>query len=143
MNTKVVPALCRALFDSDLVASRVSLAIAEALWGIMLGWPGDTFSRPTYRIMAHIANEEAWAIIFLLSASTQITIVMMESFHTAFARYFAAWNATLWVVIIVSMLLSVYPPPAAIAGEIALTMSACWIWLRPFILMEGYRRVNK
>jgi hypothetical protein len=34
------------------------------------------------------------------------------------------------------MLASVYPPPAAIGGEIALALSAFWIWLRPILQCE-------
>lgn len=136
-------AFTRALFDSDLVASRVSLAIAELTWAIMLFWPGDTFARPTYTLMAHVAVEEVWAAVFFLSAVTQISIIAMEDFHSTLARYFAGWNAALWVYTVLSMLLSVYPPPAAIGGEIALALSATWIWLRPLVLLEGYRRVAR
>jgi hypothetical protein len=93
--------------------------------------------------MAHVANEEVWALIFFVSAVTQISIVAMEDFHSTLARYFAGWNATLWFYCVISMLLSVYPPPAAIGGEIALALSAAWIWLRPFILFEGYRRAAR
>lgn len=140
---RFMSAFCRALFDSDLVASRITLALAELLWAIMLFWPGDTFGRPTYTLMSHVANESVWAGVFLLSAVTQISIVAMEDFYSAFARYFAAWNAVLWCYTVASMLLSVYPPPAAIGGEVALALSAAWIWLRPIVLMEGYRRAAR
>lgn len=137
----VIPALSRALFDSDLIISRLLLAFSELLWGIMLLWPGVTFSRPTYHLMAQVMNEEAWAAIFLLSAVTQFSIVVQEHFHRPLARYFAAWNAVLWNFVVISMLISVYPPPAAIAGEVSLAMVALWIWIRPYILAEGLRRV--
>lgn len=35
---------------------------------------------------------------------------------------------------------SVYPPPAAMGGEIALAMAAVWVWLRPLIIREVYVR---
>lgn len=141
MNARaMIHGISCALWDSDLIASRVSLAIAELMWAIMLLWQGDTFGRPTYSIMSHVMTEEAWGLVLLLSATTQITIVMAKNFHGYFARLFAAWNATLWVFLVVSILLSVYPPPAAIGGEIALACTAVWIWVRPLFLMEGYRR---
>lgn len=144
MNTKnMLQGISRALWDSDLIASRVSLSIAEFMWATMLLWPGDTFGRPTYKIMSHVMNEEAWGLILLLSAATQITIVMVENFHGYCARLFASWNACLWVFLVLSMLLSVYPPPAAIGGEMALALAAVWIWIRPLFLMEGYRRAFK
>ncbi len=143
MNTKVIiPAMSRALFDSDLIISRLLLGFAELLWAVMLIWPGETFGRPTYHSMSHVMNEEAWAFIFFLSSATQISIVAMETFHSAFARYFAGWNAILWTFVVVSMLISVYPPPAAIAGEIALAFAAVWIWVRPYIIFEGIVRAR-
>lgn len=140
---RFISSFCKAFFDSDLVATRVTLAMAELVWAIMLFWPGDTFARPTYTIMAHVAIEEIWALAFLLSAVTQISIVLMEDYHSTFARYFAAWNASLWVYVVLSMMLSVYPPPAAISGELALAVSAVWIWIRPLILLEGYSRATR
>jgi hypothetical protein len=144
MNTeKILPAATRALFDSDLVATRIILALAEWLWAILLLWPGDTFGRPTYKMMAHVMTEEAWALTFLLMASLQTTIVLTESFHNVYARAFAGLNAAIWVFIVVSMLLSVYPPPAAISGEIALALGATWVWLRPIIEMRGIVNVRQ
>ncbi len=142
MTNKYITALSRALWDSDLVATRISLFLGELFWGIMLLWIGDTFDRPTYSHMALIANEEVWGFIFLVSAITQITIVLINDMHSKFARYFACWNAALWLYVVWSMLVSVYPPPAAIGGEIALALGASWVWLRPYILAEGYRRAG-
>lgn len=130
----------RALFDSDLVATRIMLAIAELCWAIMLLWPGDSFARPTYTVMSGVAGEDLWAAIFLVSGFTQGAIVVSTEFDSRFARYFACWNALLWLFTVVSMLISVYPPPAAIGGEIALAVAAMWIFVRPFILSAGYRR---
>lgn len=75
-----------------------------------------TFDRTIYHFMSQIVNENTWAVVFLISFVTQVTIVAQEQFHSTFARYFAAWNAVLWVVVVTSMLISVYPPPAALAG---------------------------
>lgn len=137
MNKKYVSAISRAMFDTNLVATRFSLAIAEFLWAILLFWPGHTFDRPTYMIMSHVMPEHVWAFVFLLTGCLQLLIVMRECFHTLFSRLFATWNALLWGFVVMSMLLSVYPPPAAISGEIALALGAIWIWVRPFILFNG------
>jgi len=139
---KYIASLSRALWDSDLIATRITLFFGEMLWAIMLLWNGDTFSRPTYAHMAVIMNEELWAIIFAVSAITQLTIVLMDDMHSKFARYFAGWNAVLWVYVAWSMLASVYPPPAAIGGEIALALGALWVWIRPYILAEGYKHAG-
>jgi hypothetical protein len=137
-KTKLILGLSRAIWDSDLIATRFTLALGEFAWAAMLLWIGDTFSRPTYTYMAYMMSEEVWGVVFLGSASTQLGIVLSGDVHTRFARYFACWNACLWGYTVVSMLLSVYPPPAAIGGEIALTFAAIWVWTRPYILAQGY-----
>jgi len=141
MRDKFVNNLSRALWDSDLIASRLSLAIAEFFWAAMLllwGSSHDLFARPTYKQMAIIMPAEAWGVVLLVSAGVQLTIILNGDYHSMFARYFAVFNAALWVYIgIVSPLLSVYPPPAAMGGEFALALAAVWIWVRPYILAKG------
>ena len=88
-------------------------------------------------------HEEAWAMLFMVSAIMQTTIVLGQSYHTLFARTFAGFNAGLWSFVVISMLLSVTPPPAAISGEISLAIASVWIWLRPYIIIEGLSRASK
>lgn len=139
-SERLVCGLSRALWDSDLIATRISLALGEAFWAVMLLWPGDTFTRPTYKVMSHVMHEEAWGLVLLLSAATQLTIVITNQYHHWFSRLFAAWNAVLWCFLCVSMILSVSPPPAAIGGELALAFAAFWVWVRPYILSDMHRR---
>jgi len=143
MPEKYLRACSNALWDSDLIASRLTLFLAEALWALMLFWPGETFDRPTYSAMSHVFSEEAWAFVFAFSAITQLSIVLMEDYHSRFARYFAGWNALLWCYTVVGMLISVYPPPAAIGGEIALSVLALWIFVRPYALAAMNGRANE
>ncbi len=142
MANKLLNSLTSAIWDSDLIGTRIILFMGELFWAIMLFWNGDTFDRPTYKHMAVIFTEELWGIIFLLSSITQLTIVLLNDMHSRFARYFAGWNAVLWMYVVFSMILSVYPPPAAIGGEVALTFGALWVWIRPYILAEGYKRAG-
>lgn len=142
MTNRYLHSLSRGLWDSDLIAIRISLFFAEILWAIMLVWPGETFHRATYTLMAALAEEETWAVIFCITAVLQLGIVAIDTLHTKFARYFAAWNATLWVYVVFSMLISIYPPPAAIGGDMALAMAAVWVCIRPYILSEGYKRAG-
>jgi len=129
----------RALFDSDMVMTRVLLACSELVWFGLLIYPSDAalFDRPTYKMMSHVMGQEAWAALFLITGVLQLTIVAQEDFHGQFARYFAAWNACLWVFVVGSCFLSISPPPAAMSGEIILAVVAFWVWLRPFIIREG------
>lgn len=133
-------AVSRVIFDTDLVATRLILALAEVFWVIMLAWPGDTFDRPTYTIMGYVMPEVGWTLVFLVSSVTQLSIIASGNYLNLVARWYAAWNAALWTFLVTSMLASVYPPPAAIGGEMALALGAVWIWARPIILSVGYRR---
>ena len=132
--------ISKAIFDSDLIATRLTLSLAEFLWAAMLWWPGDTFGRPTYNGMANVMPEDAWGLIFAASAVTQLSIVAQGHFNRTYARLFAGWNAALWTYVVISMLRSVYPPPAAISGEIALMFAAGWVWVRPGVLYYLYRK---
>ena len=136
---KAIDGMSRALFDSDLIATRLALFLAEALWSIMLFWPGDTFERPTYSAMVQHAPEMVWACAFGVSAVLQLSIVLYQQCATLWARLFAIWNAALWLAAVVLMIAGVYPPPAAIGGEVALAVSALWIAIRPAILHRGER----
>lgn len=140
MTDDMTKRLSAAFFDTDLIATRFILAMAEFLWAAMLWWPGDTFGRPTYTIMARVMPEDAWGLVFALSSVTQVSIVAQGHFCKTYARIFAGWNAALWTYVVVSMLLSVYPPPAAISGEIALMVAATWVWIRPAVLYYWYRK---
>lgn len=142
MSERLFHSATRALFDSDLVASRLIIALAEWWWFALLLWPGDTMARPTYHVMGHVMHEEAWAFVFMMSAIMQTSIVLTESYHSLFARMFAGFNAALWIFVVISMLLSVSPPPAAISGEIALAFASFWIWIRPHIIIEGLARAR-
>ena len=139
MKNRALHGMSRALFDSDLIASRLALFLAEALWAIMLFWPGGTFDRPTYSEMSKVAPELVWATAFGISAVLQICIVIYQQCGRTWAHVFACCNAGLWCASVGLMLAGVYPPPAAIGGEVALAVSALWIAIRPAILQKGER----
>ena len=142
--SRLVTNLSKALWDSDLICSRLTLAMAEFFWAVMLLWWGsshDLFARPTYKYMDAVMPAEAWGLLLLLSAGIQVGILLQDDLHSRFARYFAAINAVTWMYIgVVSPLLSVYPPPAAMGGEFALSVTAFWIWVRPYILARGHTK---
>lgn len=147
MKTQIKPVLdsglrnlSSALFDTDLISTRITLAMAEVLWALMLFWPGDTFVRPTYAIISGVMSETAWAFTFLISGVLQISIILFNQYGRTWAQVFANWNAVLWVFVVGASLMSVYPPPAAIGGEIALACAAFWIWVRPLIIRDAFNK---
>lgn len=146
MTTKkpsLVEVCSSALFESDLVATRLTLAFAEFLWAVMLFWPGSTFDRPTYHYMSHVMSETAWGFVFLISCLLQAYIALYNHQNRDWAKVFANWNAALWVFVVGAAMLSVSPPPAAMAGEFALTLAAVWIWIKPLILDRATIKFNE
>lgn len=117
-------------FYGNQHSARFLLALAETLWFIALIWPGDTFGRPTYMVMSQMASEPVWAAAFLLTAIIQWSIFFTGHYYNRYAATFALWNMGLWWFVSVSMYMSVYPPPAAISGELALAFGASWIYVR-------------
>lgn len=133
---KYIKAFSRAIWDSDLIASRMLLAIAEFTWAIMLLWPGATFDRQPYELMSRFAGEDAWGILFLVIGSIQLYILMAERFHDTFSRVFAGVNSFFWCLSTYAIIVSISPPPAAIGGNIALSVASIWIFARPYVLVE-------
>lgn len=133
--------LIELVYGSDLMGTRFLLGIAELLWAVTLLWPGDTFGRPTYTGMHRFASEEVWGCIFLFSAFMQFQILGNRKFHTPLAVTFAGWNSLLWIFVVVSMYMSVYPPPAAVSGELAFAIGASWIFVRSGVPAIVERRV--
>ena len=96
MNKRFVGGMRAALFDSDLIASRLALAFAELCWAIMLFWPGDSFMRP----MSHIAPEWCWGWAFLFTALIQFSIVAFELCKTRGAWLFAGWKTAIVATVV-------------------------------------------
>lgn len=142
MSRKMMRSVNRILWDSDLIATRVTLAGSEALWALLLWLPGVTFGRPTYHYMSMVMDEHWWGLVFAITSAIQTYIVLSGDFHTVFARWFAFWNMLLWGGVVISMLASVSPPPAAISAEIMVAITSVWVWARPLLLTEIHQRVR-
>lgn len=137
MNTVLIQ-LRRVVWGSDLNGVRFVLGLAELIWAITLLWPGDTFDRPTYTVMRHVMSENAWAFVFLMTGLMQWAILAADMCHDKPAILFAGWNTSLWLYVVISMYLSVSPPPAAISGELALAFAAGWVFVR-----SGYKTTGR
>ena len=118
------------IYGSDLHATRLLLGIAELSWAIALFWPGDTFARPTYSMMALVADETTWAWAFLFTSFLQLHILFHGNYHSKLAVAFSGWNSFLWLFTVLAMYMGVYPPPAAISGELAMALGATWVFIR-------------
>lgn len=143
LKQRTVTAFSKALFDSELVMLRIMLGVSELFWAILLFWPGDSFSQPYYSTINKYIDETQLATIFMVFALTQFFIIFTEKFHCKFSQGFACFSAFLWCTTIISVFISVYPPPSQIGGEIVLMFGAVWVWLRPMILYHGIKNARK
>lgn len=142
MDKLLIRPLSRVLWDSDLLATRWTLGLAELIWAAILFWEGDLFARPIYHKLDLVASADAWGYVFLCTGLVQLGIMMWADLHGKVARWFACYNALLWVGTSWAMTTAVYPPPG-IGGELALSLAATWVWIRPHLLAEGIKHAQQ
>ncbi len=123
---------------SSLTTLRLNLAVASILWGLLLFWPGETFSRPTYSLMGKFASEHIWAALFLLQGLVALYSVIYRVKSKIMLMSDGILGCILWTGSCIAMLLSVYPPPAAISAEITAAITSWWILIRyPYDVAGG------
>ena len=124
---------CKTLSDifwrSPTGSARISVALGSFIWGVMLLYPGDTFSRYViYHIMAEMAQEWVWGSAFLLHAV--MLFVNGARNTTQVCRLITnTLGAVLWVGVTMSIFVNPIPLPAIFAGHIALALESLWILL--------------
>lgn len=118
------------LFFGDTKGVELVLALSSILWFVLLIWPGETFSRPTYVAMAKIMTEEAWALSFL-THGVGLLYFMRDKSVNLYMRYINNFlGGLLWVSSSLMMLFAITPPPAAISGELILSIGSLWVFIR-------------
>lgn len=132
-------------WSADVRPSQFALGVASILWSVMLFWPGNTFERQTYAAMAEIANEYVWGGAFLAVGTVNLYNVV-SAFWKPWPRLVSRFDAFLtflvWSAAVVSIIVAQSPPPAAIAGEIALAGAAFWIFVRTDLPILKRKRIT-
>jgi hypothetical protein len=123
-------------WGSDLIASRFFISLASLCWSFLLFWPGETFGRPTYTLMGKLAPEWAWALMFGIQGALGMYSILYKSRNKFLLIGDGILGCILWTGSCVAMLLSVYPPPAAISAEIIAAFMSWWILVRYPIDLE-------
>lgn len=118
------------LLYNDLSTIRLFLAMSSIVWGILLFWQGDTFARPTYHVMGLIADELVWGGLFFIQGIVALYSLITEKETELVFFIDALLGCVLWTGSCIAMLMSVYPPPAAISAEITAAISSWWILVR-------------
>lgn len=116
--------------ESNMDALRLVLALSALLWAFLLFLPGDTFTRPTYALMARMAPEHAWASAFLFQGAAMLWSLVTGTANRTLFVIDAALGCLLWTTSCVAMLFAVFPVPAAISAEIVSAFASWWVMAR-------------
>ena len=120
----------RIFWKGDTEVFRMFMALASLTWSFLLFWPGDTFARPTYKLMAEFGTEHVWAVLFLIQGLAGLFSLLYNCKKICILVLDSILGCILWTGSCVAMLLSVYPPPAAISAEIIVAWFSWWLLIR-------------
>ena len=127
------------IWNSDLEATHFSLAVGSLLWALLLLYPGDLFTqgRTTYLVMAQIAPEEVWGMLFLLQGVVML-VTLLWGYKTRITYLTdAVLGCVLWTASTAACFIShyvygsgEYQPPAAMSYEIVAALASWWCLVR-------------
>lgn len=142
----------RLLWCSDLEATRFTLALAALFWAVLLGWSDSLFPTPdqievgrgrmTYAIMAQIMTERQWATLWLIQGGVMMWSLLTGVRNHALLLLDAILGVFLWTFCVGSAFvvywpkadfftaITIYHPPAAMAGELAAIAASWWVLIR-------------
>lgn len=134
MYEKFISRLSKILFDMSLGPLRLALGVAEFIWALNLLLPLNAFQREEYAVMASLAPDYVWGLVFLLSSILQMTITMTNTSHLVRAKIFYFYNFLLWGFAVFSVFFAIHPPPVALSGDLVLVAAAGWSFIRPILV---------
>ncbi len=118
------------LFNASTELSLAWVGLSSMVFGLLLLWPGVSFHYPEYQILSKFAGETTWGALFLVQGSVMIW-AMLAGYKTKFLFLSDTIVGTaLWTITCLSILLSVYPPPADSATTLVLAITSWWIMVR-------------
>ncbi len=95
--------LREALAYNSTTGARLILFLSALGWAVSLGWPGDTFDRPIYRIMASIMPEEMWAVAFAIYAGLLLVPYKRTALRWLLAISIHCFGVMLWSTTFLSL----------------------------------------
>lgn len=130
-------------WNKDTSTAQFFIGLAGVFWATMLFLPGDPFAREFYALMAEFMSEQAWATFFLLHG---IYMILMSTrlfrIPHLVELVVTLTGCVLWSGSAISMVISVYPPPA-VAAELALAIASWWVLVRAECPTTHFREANK
>ena len=138
VKRNVLGRLRHIMWRSDLEATRLALAFGSLIWAALLFYPGELFteSRTTYRLMAQIANEDAWGAAFLIQGVVMVYSLLWG--YKSRVTYIAdalpgciLWTSSTAACFISHYVYSqTYQPPAAMSYEVVAAAASWWCLVR-------------
>ena len=137
--------LKRIAFGSDMIGTRFLLTFGALLWALFLLWPSVLFTetRLTYRFMAMMASEEVWGVLFLIQGLFSLNTMFHPNQDKSTLWMDGVLGCILWTASTVACFSAYWPMyldfseaiwqvawPAAMSGEVMLTMAAWWNLVR-------------
>lgn len=121
-----------AFMGVDLAGARVTVAIGSLVWAVVLLFMGPQFDRPAYRYLAPLAPQWAWGAAFGVVGVLQFfrslrKVPITQGYYTCVVSGLIAW---LWCHVAASLWLALTPPPAIVAGNVALAIMSGVVFIR-------------
>jgi hypothetical protein len=121
--------MLRVMFFSDMTGAKFGCVLMSYLWGFTLIIPKNSvlFSQPEYLVMANTMPQGAWAFVFLLFGTLQLSLLLLSKPLDGFPAVFSAMQTALWLFVASALWFS---PGSLPAGEVVIALMAGWIWVR-------------
>lgn len=127
------------LWRSDMEMTRLALALGALVISALLAWPGQLFApeRTTYKLMAMIADEEAWSCLFAIQGCVMIYSLLWGYRSRVFYVVDAILGCTLWSTMVLCCFAAHYiystngyQPPAAMGYDLVGMFLSFWHLVR-------------
>ena len=126
------------LNSADLLAVRLTMGTASLLFGVMLLWAGDSFTRPAFAVVKTIMPELSWGWLFVVNGISTIYSLFC-GLRLRMCFYFGGvLGSILWTMMSIGMLFSAtlshedlaFAMPAASAPALAFMFASWWVLYR-------------
>jgi hypothetical protein len=118
---------------SELKAARLTVGAGSIVWAYILLFEGPQWHRPAYVYLRELAPQDAWGVAFGFCGVLQFTRAALDVSEARggwMAVAIATVIAWLWTFVAAALWVSLDPPPAIVAGNVALALASCVILLR-------------
>lgn len=126
--------------------TRLIIGASSITWGLILTGPSDLFTdkRTTYLVMRAMMSEHVWGYLFLVSGTVGLAAVLFGLRNRVTIVFDALLGAALWTASTLACFAAhwpsndagwlaqwvSYPAPAAMSGELWLSIAAWWHFVR-------------